>query len=106
MVGVGVQWDGYGTNEKWDGISVIRPESFNGAWHTWAVLWTDIGYEFYMDGVRQWMTSNGLSKHEEHLRFTTIVADWVGLVPSGGFGSLADSTTKMEVDWVRVWQKS
>ncbi len=107
MVDVSVQWDVYGDNEneKWDGFSVIRPESFNGVWHTWAVLWTDKGYEFYMDGVKQWMTSNGLSKHEEHLCFSSVVSDWTGPVPSGGFGSLEDSTTKMEVDWVRVWQK-
>ncbi len=101
MVGVSVQWNGH---ENWEGYSVTSPD-FNEAWHTWALLWTDIGYEFYMDGVKKWMTSNGVSKHEEHLRFSSTIADWVGPIPSGDLGSLANSTTKMEVDWVRVWQK-
>jgi hypothetical protein len=32
-------------------------------------------------------------------------ASWAGYVPAGGYGSRATSTTKMDVDWVRVWQK-
>jgi hypothetical protein len=30
---------------------------------------------------------------------------WAGAVPDGGFGSRGQSTAKLEVDWVRVWQK-
>jgi len=30
---------------------------------------------------------------------------WAGNIPAGGFGSRATSTTGMDVDYVRVWQK-
>lgn len=103
-----VHWDGYGDDHKDDGSDLLTyKESLTGVWHTWAVLWTDSGYEFYLDGKKYWSTEGGLSKRSEHLRLTCEVSDgdWAGSIPDGGFGSLETSKTKLDVDWVRVWQK-
>ena len=104
-----VHWDGYGPDHQHEG-GVGAPAAgvapLEGAWHVYALHWTPGGYEFYLDGVRQWATAAGLSHRPEFIKLTCEVQDsgWAGNVPAGGYGSRAASTTKMEVDWVRVWQ--
>lgn len=104
-----IHWDGYGTSHKNDTYTHSLGSSLNGQWHVFAVLWTDQGYSFYIDGQQYWTTSQGLSKYKEHILLTCEVMDnsndWVGNIPANGFGSLSTSSTRMEVDWVRVWQK-
>jgi hypothetical protein len=77
-----------------------------GGWHTYALQWTPERYAFYLDGLRQWETSSGVSRRPEFIRLTCEVQDrsWAGRVPPGGYGSRAASRTRMQVDWVRVWQ--
>ena len=104
-----VHWDGYGAEHKHDGGSgAAAPAAapLEGGWHVYALHWTDAGYEFFLDGVRQWASSSGVSRRPEFIRLTCEVQNgiWAGEVPAAGYGSRAASTTKMEVDWVRVWQ--
>lgn len=77
-----------------------------GVWHVFGVLWTDAGYTFYIDDLPVWTTDAAISHRSEYLQLTCEVDDagWAGYVPPGGYGSRETSTTKMEVDWVRVWQ--
>lgn len=53
-------------------------------------------------------TDIAVSQHPQYLLLTCEVQDksWAGSPPEGGYGSREESQTKMEVDWVRVWQKS
>lgn len=105
-----LHWDGYGEHHKSTGHGggpAPGEPSLQGHWHTYAVLWTPERYVFFLDGKEQWRTDAAVSQCPEYILLTCEVQDkgWAGAVPEGGFGSREESKTKMEVDWVRVWQK-
>lgn len=104
-----LHWDGYGASHATSGSSGQPPAGappLLGNWHLYALLWTPEQYVFYLDGVEQWRTTDAVSKRGEYIRLTCEVLDrgWAGNIPAGGYGSATASTTKMRVDWVRVWQ--
>ncbi len=108
LVVVGLNWNGYGANRQTANAVVGAPGGapIQGQWHTYGVLWTESGYTFYVDGAEAWSTSKAISRHPQHLMLTCEVDDgtWAGWVPAGGYGPRSTSTTRMQVDWVRVWQ--
>src|SRR6266511_777363 len=108
MVAMNVNWDGYDQNKKTVQKVMALPDGspVQGAWHTYGVLWNEVGYTFYVDEVPLWSTATAVSHHPEYVLLTCEVADasWAGYVPAGGYGQRATSTTGMEVDWVRAWQ--
>ncbi len=103
-----VHWDGYGKDHK----SVHRRMEWKdsvplqGNWHTYAVHWTPAGYLFYLDGTEISRIDKGISHRPEFVLLTSEVKDkgWAGNIPDGGYGDAATSTSRMEVDWVRVWK--
>jgi len=106
---INLHWDGYGADHKHAGGSGAAPPgapSLQRGWHTYAVHWTADGYRFLLDGAEQWTTQSGVSHRPEFIRLTCEVLDsaWAGRIPSGGYGAREQSTTRMQVDWVRVWQ--
>jgi beta-glucanase (GH16 family) len=109
MVALNLNWDGYDENKQ--NVQRVLPlpdgSPVQGEWHTFSVLWTSTGYTFYVDERPLWTTAAAISLRPEDMRLTCEVADasWAGYVPPAGYGSLATSTTRMEVDWVRVWQQ-
>lgn len=109
MVALNLNWDGYGQDEKTVQRVLQLPDGspVQGEWHTYGVLWTRTGYTFYVDERPLWTTAAAISLRPEDVRLSCEVSDasWAGYVPQGGYGSLATSTTRMEVDWVRVWQR-
>ena len=107
--GINLHWDGYGAAHKHVGGSGAPPAGaapLQGGWHTYAVLWTPQSYAFYLDGVEQWATREAVSHRPEFIKVTCEVQDasWAGRIPSGGYGPRGRSVTRMQVDWVRVWQ--
>jgi beta-glucanase (GH16 family) len=111
LMAMALHWDGYGEHHQSKGHPGHPPPgapSLQGNWHTYAVLWTAERYIFYLDGKPQWDTDIAVAQRPEFLLLTCEVNDksWAGAVPEGGFGSREESRTKMEVDWVRVWQKA
>jgi beta-glucanase (GH16 family) len=105
-----VHWDGYADDHKsvTSGLTPSPPgPSLSGAWHVYGLLWTMGGYSVFLDGNLLWTTSSGVSRRSEFIRLTSEVQDaaWAGTIPTGGYGSLGESATKMDVDWVRVWQQ-
>jgi beta-glucanase (GH16 family) len=107
--GINVHWDGYGASHQHAGGEGSPPAGaapLQGSWHTYAVLWTRDRYAFYLDGVEQWATEQGVSHRSEFIKLTCEVQDgsWAGHVPPGGYGAPGRSTTAMQVDWVRAWQ--
>ncbi len=108
MIALNLNWDGYGADHK--NAQLVTPIGGNapvqGQWHTYGLLWTGAGYTFYVDAVPLWSVDQAVSQRSESIRLTCEVQDasWAGYVPTGGYGTLATSTTRMEVDWVRVWQ--
>ncbi len=110
LQGMALHWDGYGEHHQakgHPGHPAPGAPSLQDNWHTYAVRWTPEHYTFYLDGKEQWTTDIAVSQRPEFLLLTCEVEDkgWAGAVPEGGFGSREESKTKMEVDWVRVWQK-
>ena len=109
-----LHWNGYGaaasaTPEQSLSsglLSLSSPDTFAGTWHTFGVLWTASGYQFFLDGQPYWETTEGVSAGPEFLRLTSEIknASWAGRIPTIGYGSLATSSTRYQVDWVRVWQ--
>lgn len=106
---INLHWDGYGKDHKTEGTKVT-PASLAlplpGEWHHYAVHWTPERYTFYYDGKPQWSTTNAVSHRSQFILLTCEITPkgWAGTTPAEGYGSLADSKTTMEVDWVRVWQ--
>jgi beta-glucanase (GH16 family) len=108
MVALNVNWNGYGPQKQTAQRVTHLPDNskVQGAWHTYGVLWTATGYVYYVDGMEIWRPDAPTSHTAEDIRLTCEVEDgtWAGNVPASGYGSLATSTTRMDVDWVRVWQ--
>ncbi len=109
MVAINLNWDGYGSKRKNVHEVVGLPDggALQGAWRTYSVLWDESGYTFYVDSVQLFTSSAAVSRRSEYLLLTCEVLDrsWAGDVPPGGYGSFTASTTGMDVDWVRAWQK-
>jgi beta-glucanase (GH16 family) len=101
-----VHWDGYGANEKSAGSGLENNPTgtpLEGHFHLYAVQWSPTGYQFYIDGVQVWSTTQGVSKRSEFIYLTSEVQNnsWAGSIPAGGYGDLSTSQTKM----VRVGQQ-
>ena len=111
-----LHWDGYAAQTK-SVTSGSYSSGFATGFHTCALLWTPDSYKFIMDGVVVWTTTNApaqdpvppaspVSQTNQFLLLSSEIwnGSWVGTIPSGGFGSLATSTTKLKVDYVRYYQ--
>ncbi len=108
MVALNVNWNGYGPDKRTAQLVTHLPDDskVQGQWHTYGVLWTPELYVYYVDGMEIWRPDAPISHAAEDVRLTCEVEDgtWAGYVPPGGYGSLATSTTRMDVDYVRVYQ--
>ena len=98
-----VYWDGYGTG-GWSGSGLIGSGLGTG-YHRYGVQWDSSQYKVYIDGTPRWGTLEGVSQRSEYVIFSSEVEDdsWAGHIPAGGYGSLAESTTRMLVDYVRFY---
>ncbi len=109
-VQVGINWDGFGKEWKKVNRTVADPDGspLKGEWHTYSLLWTRDGYSFYIDEKPVFQTSAAVSNVSQNIYLTCEVLDhsWAGDVPAGGYGSRDTSTTRMDIDWVRVWVPS
>lgn len=82
--------------------------SLQGNWHTYGVRWTPSAYYFYIDGTQVGTSTTGISMRTQWIYLSTFVngASWAGAIPAGGYGTLASTTTKMDVDYVRFYQRA
>jgi beta-glucanase (GH16 family) len=98
-------WDGYGADSK----SAVRLSDRlaglgNGSWHTWALRWTPTALTFYYDDVAISSMTGPISRRSQYIILSSEVGRFfAGDIPAAGYGSRATSTTRMQVDWVRVW---
>lgn len=104
-----VHWDGYGSSLK-SASATGRPStgspSLAGNFHVYALLWTPDTYVFYLNGTEMWRMSEAPSRRSQFIRLTCEVLDrgWAGNIPASGYQTRTASTTRMVVDWIRVWQ--
>ncbi|CAN5185800.1 hypothetical protein BH11PLA2_BH11PLA2_29630 [soil metagenome] len=105
-----IHWDGYGSNHQSVGsgnVGLSSGTSLQGNYHLYGLQWTPTGYTTYIDGTQVYSTTTAVSQRSEFIYLSSEVEDgiWAGNIPTAGYGTAATSTTKMLVDYVRVWQK-
>jgi autotransporter-associated beta strand protein len=99
-------WDGYGTNHQSAG-KLTADLALGGSYHTYGFQWTPTGYNFFIDGANTWTpaASVPISAHSTYILLSSEVenASWAGNIPAAGYGTLSNSTTRMEIDYVRYY---
>jgi len=105
LASMNLHWDGYGPDHKHLGKDWVAPVSLNDSWHTYALLWTQAGYVFYIDDVERWRSNMAVSQTPEEIHLTCEVNGWSGQPPVNGYGPRQSTPYGMDVNWVRVWQK-
>lgn len=98
-----LHWDGYGASHKVRSRAVAVPDIAEG-FHTFALEWTPEALRFYYDGQLVWTPQPILSHVPEFMILSSEVLDsFLTTIPEGGYGSREESTTRMVVDYVRVY---
>jgi beta-glucanase (GH16 family) len=99
-----LHWDGYGQDHK--SIGHLSPElKLNSGYHLYGFEWTTNEYKFYIDGKLTWTNHDAVSNAKEFAILSSEIETtaWAGHIPTGGYGDLAHSRTKMIVDHVRYY---
>lgn len=98
-------WDGYDNHSKAAAnLSDPLPQLDNGSWHTWGLRWTPTGLTFYYDDAPIWSRSAPISRRGQFIILSSEVGEFfAGDIPRQGYGSSSESTTTMQVDYVRAW---
>ncbi len=102
-----IHWGGYGADHESTGYTSPNLD-LGGGYHVYGLEWTPTQQRFYIDGVLRWTVNNGanspVSNAPEYLWLSSEVENsWSGAPPSS-YGSLDTTTTKMRVDYVRLYQ--
>ncbi len=94
-----LHWDGYGPEHQSIGKSSIRPDLYDGEYHTYACMWADDMYIWYVDGEECWRTDEpGISQVPAYIKLTLEVGSWAGETDKE---QLPDY---VYVDYVRAYQ--
>lgn len=105
QVQVNIHWNGYGASHVSQGSGNVG-SSLNSGFHTYGFKSTAGSYDFSIDGATKWTGgSSPVSHSTEWMILSSEVQDgsWAGSIPTGGYGNLLTSTTKMTVDYVRYY---
>jgi beta-glucanase (GH16 family) len=110
-----LHWDGYGAEHKTVNNGLAGAGLATG-WHLFALEWTTNFQKFYYDGNLVWTVTNSpaqvpippeapVSQRSQYLILSSEVRDdnWAGTIPVAGYGNRSNSTTKMNVDYVRSY---
>ena len=107
-----LHWKGYGVDHESTGYTSPNLD-LGGGYHIYGMEWTPTQQKFYIDGVLRWTVNNSatspVSNRSEYIWLSSEVedsatVDWAGPIPAGGYGSVDTTTTKMFVDYVRLYQ--
>ncbi len=111
-IGGVIHWDGYGAAHRSHGYDSGNLGLGTG-YHIYGMEWTPTQQKFYINGSLRWTINNNaanspVSQRSEFIILSSEVENggWSSAVPAGGYGTLATTTTKMEVDYVRVYRRS
>ncbi len=108
-----IHWDGYGAAHRSVGYDSGNLGLGSG-YHVYGMEWTPTQQRFYIDGVLRWTVNDAagspVSQRSEFIILSSEVDDtsttWAGPIPAAGYGALLTTTTKMVVDYVRVYQRA
>src|SRR5215472_10954734 len=107
QVQVNIHWNGYGSLAQSSGSGNVGSGLASG-FHTYGFLWTPSAYTFSIDGSTVYNGGSAPVSHSTEWAILSSEVDdtsttWAGYIPPGGYGSLATSTTKLTVDYVRYF---
>ncbi len=107
QIQVNIHWNGYGRSSR-SSSSGNAASNLADGFHTYGFLWTPDSYSFLVDNSKVYDGGRAPICHStEWVIFSSEVDDtstlWAGHIPPDGYGSLADSTTKLTVDYVRYY---
>lgn len=105
QVQANIHWNGYGADHVSVGSGNVG-SGLNSGFHTYGFRWTPTSYSFTIDGSTTWNGGSApVSRSTEWIILSSEVENnsWAGGIPPGGYGSLASSTTRMRVDYVRYY---
>lgn len=106
VVNHAVHCDGYEKDHKAMGVTTQNFSLYDGNFHTFAVLWNENGYYFYVDGVMTQKFDNtqddflGSCETEMFMLISTEFGSW------GGYVNLSLMPDALVVDYVRVYSES
>lgn len=96
-----LNWDGYSYRHKSSG-NVSKADVYDGEYHTFALLWTEDEYVFYIDGEESWRTdaaeAKGTCQVPLYVKVTAETGSWSGAPDP------ADLPNLMKIDYVRVYK--
>ncbi|MGN0666224.1 MAG: family 16 glycosylhydrolase [Huintestinicola sp.] len=96
-----LNWDGYGVMHKALG-NVVDADVYDGEYHTFALLWTEEEYVYYIDGKETWRTdaekARGTCEKPLFVKISAETGSWTGKPRP------EDLPDIMKVDYVRVYQ--
>lgn len=104
-VNMATHWDGYGADHKATSLKSNKGAALTG-YHTYGLLWTPTSTLYFVDGTQVWDGGGApVSQVAEYIILSSEVKNnnWAGVIPTGGYGNIASSTTTMQVDYVRVY---
>ncbi len=97
-----LHWDGYLANHKAI-FKDVRIKGLGTGFHTFGLLWTKTGYEFFIDGKLTWTVTasmaNGICKIPLWVYLSDEIAPWTGDITKA---KLPDYSY---IDYVRVYRK-
>lgn len=101
-----LHWDGYGRDHKSKG-HVTEDLGLGTGFHTYGLEWTEQEYRFYIDDRLVWTAPTPVSKRPQFIILSSEVQDkgWAGNIPDGGYGPRESSRTRMDVDYVRFYER-
>lgn len=107
QVQVNIHWNGYGSSAQSSGSGNVGSGLASG-FHTYGFLWTPSAYTFSIDGSTVYNGGSAPVSHSTEWAILSSEVDdtsttWAGYIPPGGYGSLATSTAKLTVDYVRYY---
>lgn len=107
QIQVNIHRDGYGRSSHSNSSGNVGSNLADG-FHTYGFLWTPDSYSFLVDGSKVYDGGRAPICHStEWVIFSSEVDDtstlWAGHIPREGYGSLAESSTKLTVDYVRYY---
>lgn len=102
-----LHWDGYGKHHKSRG-QLSPALHLDQGFHIYGCAVTAQGYQYYVDGQPTWKLTEAPTDAREFVILSSEIANhaWSGLIPPGGYGDRAHSTTQMTVDYVRYYAQA
>ncbi len=108
IISANIHWDGYGPAEQSSGSPNVGTDLATG-FHTYGLLWGVGTYQFQIDGSQVWDGSSVTPSFgsDTYVILSSQVNDtsttWAGYIPPGGYGSQAQSTTKLMIDYFHYY---